>query len=487
MNPRIASILFSCLIAWLFYLNRDRDAKTSPFLWLAVTWIFIGASRMASQWLSGKVGGPLVNAADQYLEGSPLDRAFLATLQIAGMAVLCTRGRQVATFLRANKWLIIFFLYCAISCVWSDFPDVAFKRWVKFTGNVTMVLVILTDQNPAAAFKRVLTRAGFFLIALSVLFVKYYPELSRGYIAYTWQPFETGVSTDKNGLGAICLVFGLASVWRLVEAWHDKETPGRKRVLIAHMIVLVMTVYLLHMARSSTSLSCFFLGSIILVMTNRGKRLRARTAYTVVGCVAAFGLLAYIFNDAYTFMVESLGRNPDLTGRTDIWHDVLEIHFNPWLGTGYESFWLGSRLDYFWHKYPFHPNQAHNGYIETYLNLGLIGLALTVMLMASGVRTIGDACRRNLPWVSLKLCFLIIAAIYNITEAAFKVMQPVYIAFLFAVMAVPIVRPAQESGRDEASVKDDVSVPSEPWVWAPRKSAAGAAGMLVPAGGSPEL
>lgn len=450
MSPRIAGIVFWCGIAGLFYLNRDRSQKTSPFLWLPVAWIFIGASRMISQWLGAGMGTELLDSPDQYLEGSPLDRAFLAVLQIAGMAVLLARRRQAATFLRANKWLVVFFLYCAISIAWSDFPFVALKRWIKFTGNVTMVFVVLTDENPGAAFKQAFARTGFLLVALSVLFVKYYPELSRGYIRWTWQPFETGVATDKNGLGAICLVFGLNSVWRFVEAWRDKEIPSRTGVLAAHGIVLVMTAYLLHMARSSTSMGCFLLGSLVIFITSRAK-MRPQTVYTIAAGLAVLGLAGYIFNDAYTFLVQSLGRDPNLTGRTDIWNDLLNLHLNPLVGTGFESFWLGARVDYFWRKYPFHPNQAHNGYIETYLNLGWIGVGLLMMLIASGLRNVAQAFRSNVPWATLKLGFLIIVVIYNITEAAFKVMQPVYIAFLFAVVAVPVAPAAwgrQESRRD---------------------------------------
>jgi exopolysaccharide production protein ExoQ len=154
-----------------------------------------------------------------------------------------------------------------------------------------------------------------------------------------------------------------------------------------------------------------------------------------------------VFNDAYTFLVEAVGRDPNLTGRTDIWNDVLHLDVNPLLGTGFESFWLGARAEYFWQKYPFHPNQAHNGYIDTYLNLGYIGLGLLIILMFAGLLNIADAFKRNLPFATLKLSFLLIAAVYNITEGAFKVMQPVYIAFLFSVVAVPAFASAKNKAR----------------------------------------
>ena len=87
---------------------------------------------------------------------------------------------------------------------------------------------------------------------------------------------------------------------------------------------------------------------------------------------------------AITYVVEALGRNTTLTGRTEIWDDLFRMDFSPWVGTGFESFWLGERADYMANRYYFHPNQAHNGYIEMYVNLGLIGVGFLVLLMASG-------------------------------------------------------------------------------------------------------
>ena len=44
----------------------------------------------------------------------------------------------------------------------------------------------------------------------------------------------------------------------------------------------------------------------------------------------------------------AVGKDPTLTDRTKIWAILLDMHTNPLLGTGYESFWLGPRLQRFW-------------------------------------------------------------------------------------------------------------------------------------------
>src|SRR5207237_8641470 len=71
--------------------------------------------------------------------------------------------------------------------------------------------------------------------------------------------------------------------------------------------------------------------------------------------------------------------------------------------------------------------------------LGWLGVGLLVAVIIDGYWTVIDAFRQNLAAAPLKFAFLAVTVMYNMTEAAFKVMNPVYIAFLFAVIAVPNV------------------------------------------------
>jgi hypothetical protein len=155
--------------------------------------------------------GPPTEGADQYLEGNPLDRLVYSGLLAVGLLVLVRRRRPVGKLLLANAPVLCFFLYCAVSILWSDYPAVAFKRWHKALGDLVMVLVVLSDRNPSAAVKRLLSRTTYLLIPLSILFIKYYPNFGRVYGRWDWKVSYTGVATNKNTLGAICLLCGLAS------------------------------------------------------------------------------------------------------------------------------------------------------------------------------------------------------------------------------------------------------------------------------------
>ena len=62
---------------------------------------------------------------DLTLEGSPFDRLVLMGLLSAGLMVLARRAERVGALLRDNTLLVVFFCYCAVSVLWSDFPFVA--------------------------------------------------------------------------------------------------------------------------------------------------------------------------------------------------------------------------------------------------------------------------------------------------------------------------------------------------------------------------
>lgn len=428
----IAIILWACVTLWLFWLNREPTARTSKALWIPTMWLFIATSRNASDWLQSSSAG----ISDSYLEGSPLDRGVLTAILALGVLVLIARGRRIGILLRSNAPIILYFFYCGVSVLWSDVPDVAFKRWFRACGDVVMILIILSDPDWLAALRRILARLGFMLVPLSILFIRYYPNLGRRYSA-GGKPSWVGVATDKNALGMLCLIFGLAAIFRFVMVYRNKQGAGKTRILVAQGALIGMTVYLLREADSATAISCFGLAGSLMVLTCLYRWAR-KPAILNLMVVTVLGIaFSALFLGVGTGLVEDLGRDSTLTGRTSIWHfALLKVH-NPLFGTGFESFWIGPRLRQIVIEINQGVNQAHNGYLEVYLNLGWFGVALLAGLLVTGYRRIIPAVRRQTQAGSLRLAFFVITLAYNFTEAGFKMMSPVWIFFLLSIAVVP--------------------------------------------------
>jgi exopolysaccharide production protein ExoQ len=437
MVASIATILFVIGIGFLFWADRDPQGRLSRVLWLPLLSLLISGSRPLTLWLPSQKS----ISADQFIEGSPIDAAVALALIIAGIVVLARRHKQIAKVVRANPVVVLFILYCLVSVSWSDFPGVALKRWVRLTGDFVTILILLTDRDPARAVKWVLTRVAFVLIPVSVLLIKYYPNLARYYDSWTGQQYVSGVSMDKNMLGMMCLVYGSAVLFRFLELWRERKSSGRTQRLVGYGAVLMMLFWLLSLAHSMTSLSCFCFATVLIVVTGL---IKAARKPLVVHLMVA-GILGVTFGILFLHIgegaaLEQLGRNPTLTGRTEIWSALLGFAGNPIFGTGYESFWLGDRLKNIWASGSLlgGVNEAHNGYLETYLNLGWIGVALLVAFIVLGYRNVIATMRRGADFGRLKLAFFVVAVAYNFTEAGFRAESSVWFAFLIAAIGVPL-------------------------------------------------
>jgi len=435
MPPLIATLIFVAGILGLFWLDRDPGARSSKALWIPTVWLLIAGSRPVSLWFQA---GPTVQSVETYnVEANPTNVVIFSVLLAAGLIVLFHRGQQVGTFLQANWPILLFFSYCALSTLWSDYPAAAFRKWIKSLGDLVMVLIVLTDFEPMAALKRLLARAGFLLLPLSVLFIKYYPDLGRSY-SISWELTYSGVTQQKNSLGLVCLVLGLGFLWQFLKHYQTKGEPQRGRHLLAQGVILAMVIWLLWMSNSVTSLSCFLLAGGMIIITARTRPGRKpMNVHLLVAALVCLPLFA-LFLDPSGHVVESLGRNPTLTGRTEIWHQVLGMVRNPLFGTGFESFWLGDRIQAMWEDNPnLMLNEAHNGYLEVYLNLGWCGITLLAVLILTGYRNVLVACRREPDTGRLRLAYFSAALVCNLTTAQFRMATPAWIFFLLAIMAVP--------------------------------------------------
>jgi len=395
--------------------------------------MFIAASRLPSQWLGGVYG-----AANQSIEdGNPLDRAIFSLMIVIELAILMSRSFNWGSFITKNSALTALLLLGLASVLWSDFPFVSFKRWFRDFGNYTSILVVLTDTCPFEAVGTVLRRLGYLLVPLSILLTKYFPQLGKQYEIWTGLSMYVGATTSKNMLGVLCLVCGLFYFWDTMARWSDRKERRTKRIILLNAVFIGMTLWLLHLASSATSSVCLALGCLVILAAHTRKFKRNPTLLKVL--VPTFFLLYLILAFGFNLngsLAGTIGRNGNLTGRTDLWRILLGMPINPLLGTGYESFWLGSRLQWVYYKFGY-VNEAHNGYLELYLSQGLSGLVLLVAFLIASYRTV---CRRLSPFSnfgSLSLALWTVLLFYNVTEAAFKSSHLMCLTFLFGAIAVP--------------------------------------------------
>lgn len=433
-----------------------RVGKPSLWVWVPWIWLFFTASRSLSTWMDW--GRQSASANLDLANGSPVDRLLMLVLMGAGAYVLAKRFKQTKRILLGNKWMLVLFAYMALSILWSNFPGISFRRFNRNIGTLEMVLIILTEPYPLEAIRALLRRLYVVHVALSVAAIKYVRNIG---VAFNWSGQEEewiGISTDKNSLGQVAMCSGLFWIWQLLQDWRKRRSKRKLLVFSFRFVMLGFTLWLLRGSRtshSSTAIVGFVICSLLLfglqLLRSRPHRAKSRVLSFVAACALAAPFAYLLVYAVGTTPVETLvgatGRNMTLTGRTALWADILnDAQKSPVVGVGVGAFWVGS-IGYEMYPLPnwsletpgWRPEEGHNGFIDTYAELGIIGVVLLLIVIGVGFAGALNDLKYDFQLACLRLVFLLIIILNNITETSFLRGEH-DLWFLFLLMAINIPR-----------------------------------------------
>ncbi len=416
-------------------------------------WMLYSASRPLSFWLFPT---ELTIAKElQYLEGSPFDRNIYIVLMILSIYILIKRKIKWLPILQSNLLFGIWILYCGISIAWSDYQFVAFRRWIKDIGLFLSVLVILTDEEPYEAIKTLMKRFTYVTISYSITSIVFFPDLGIAGDLGLARLNYAGVASNKNGLGRICLISGIFLFGNLISirnfnrkfiqisrnSMHKislEESKIYPERTFIQLFLLIIIFYMLGIINSATSLGGLLLG--ILVYLAMGFPLIKRNI-KIVGIITVIliitAIILQITYDYITMFITYLGRDVTLTGRIDIWKDLLAKRTNPWIGVGFGTFWLGERMTSLWDIYYFKLNESHNGYLNVYLELGIIGLAFLFMIILQIYKKIRSDLLMDFDYGRFEMALFIIILLYSITEDTFAKFNVMWFLFILIGISIP--------------------------------------------------
>jgi exopolysaccharide production protein ExoQ len=418
MPPYLALALCLCFVLALFVLDRRWRQTASIGAWIPLIWALILGSRPITTWYSPSS----LNSLEVLYEGSPVDRALYLALIAAGIAVLIARRFTWRQLGLANPWVIVFYAYLGISLFWSDYPFIAFKRWIKDLGNLVMILIVVSEGNPLAAGKGLFIRASYVLVPLGVVVMKYFPEFGRYYDVWG-RAYLSSIATDKNMLGMTLTVLTLALMWGFIDAGNEKPGGGKKLERAVYALLVTMVIWLLRIADCATASACITVGVMSMMVLGLPSVRKNVRVFITLG-VVSIGLLAVpdVRDSILQPIVDILGRKTDFTGRDVVWRAVLAEDINPIIGVGSYSFWMGDRIDRALPGVDFGTNEAHNAYLEIYLNVGLVGVALYLAILAScTIKVMRQlTCAQTSNGDRFLLSFVIVTVLYGATEAVVR-------------------------------------------------------------------
>jgi O-antigen ligase len=335
--------------------------------------------------------------------------------------------------------------------LWADFPIISLKAWIKMLIQPLMALVILTESDVIDALTTTVKRMAFILLPLSIVLIKYYPVYGRYYTLGGVGTYG-GVTTYKNTLGALCMFAGLLILWNLIFLLRDKTQPSRNIHLLVNISMIGITIWLMLTADSATSLATFIIGSFILFLFNlRFMKTKVVLIKITLIVLVIISSVSVFFPTILENAANMLGRDPTLTGRTVIWERVLSVDTNPLFGPGYSNFWQGERASQLLDVNQVPLNQAHNGYLEVYKNLGLIGLILLGLTIFTSISKVSNTLILNNSLGMLQIAYMAAILLSNVTEASYGIKSILWFIFILISIKYPA------NMKDERPVSETMS------------------------------
>ncbi|WP_085369116.1 O-antigen ligase [Leifsonia sp. NCR5] len=322
----------------------------------------------------------------------------LAGLLAAASIVVLVRTRPAFHWRRLPRMLVLFLLLATVSIAWSAYPGASalgvIAQFATTAGALYLALALDWPQ-----LLRALANAFRWILGLSLLFEFVVAAFVRHPVLPFWAEYQSGKLPAafywSRGLlfhgGQIQGIQGnsnlLAMVALLAVIVFGIQLADRTVRRGAGITWLVIAVGTLALTRSSTVIVAGLATAVVFAFALWMRRVapdRRRPVYLTAAAlvVVAAGLLI-----AFASRIPALfGKSEDLTGRLDIWHSVIGLaQQRPVFGWGWVSYWAPwvSPFKNLAERNGVTYLQAHNAWLDVWLQLGIVGLVVFILLVAT--------------------------------------------------------------------------------------------------------
>lgn len=342
------------------------------------------------------------------------------------VAIVVSRASLVVRACRDN-WIFAALVIVALaSTAWSENPLLTIQASVMIMLN-TLFAFYLSRRFDVGRQMQLVLLLGWIAAALSVVLALGFPSvgIDQRQGVGAWQ----GVSVHKNSC-AILMAYVLSPM-----LFSKPKTFASNALRIAY-IVLCLLVAIETQSRTGWLVIAFLLCFVFLwkLVSSFARRDRPFLVFVIMSAAAGVLLVISLYLSILLF---SIGKDPTLTGRTDLWRLVFLVAMKrPFLGYGYNAFWTGLQgesgniaLALGWN-----PTHAQNGFLDVWLQLGGVGLTLILLTLFRAFKDafvcIRSKCPDSAGWY---LSIVVITLICNLDERSF--VSPNFIEWVMYIMA----------------------------------------------------
>lgn len=326
---------------------------------------------------------------------------YMAAAYFVGALVLFARQTS-PTFARAWPTLIIP-LFCIISAMWAPSAPDAIRKGMLFA---------LTSVVAVYAATRLSGRQILTIFMLVEFIAAAFSYQAQGIIDGAW----TGIFGQKNAMAVHMFVLYVCSLAVLL----DKGSSKWLRLFA--LLAAPAGLGLILLAKSATT-TIMVLGATGAILGHaflwqpaariRHLRLLMVMIVSVLGLAGALYLFGFMNFDAKDSLLNALGKDSTLTGRTYLWATAERtMAEHPLTGVGADGFWrsdygLANSILRYFHYEQYVKFSFHNSYLENGVAFGYPGYWATVFIAAWAILRPGINWLRN--QTTINAAFLILA------------------------------------------------------------------------------
>lgn len=360
------------------------------------------------------------------------------------------RSNPVATLKRVPYTLWALLALMLLSTLWSFYPKYTL---VGYAGTLiaTFFALFLVANFTWRDLLNIFSNVFRFILVASLIFEVYAAVIVRGPIAPIFKNYKgsvppsgayywtqgtllkgvriQGILGNANLLAYISM---LAVILFLVQL---SIGAGKRWVTVSSLLVAVACLGLTRSAGIGIAMTVTAMVLVIALIAeghDRETRHRYyRVAWTGFGILFFFGVVYR--NQLFT----TIGKSPDMTGRSDIWKAVMGlISQRPLQGWGWISYWMPGVKPY--EGLIVRDNvtyyQAHDSYLDVWLQLGFFGfLIFGAMLCFMFIKLWRLAARHTSPLYLWPLLIFVALLVQNVTESRMIVELGWVLVVTFAV------------------------------------------------------
>ncbi len=375
--------------------------------------------------------------------GSVLFQLVSGAIYISSVLLLLYHGipRWQLRALPALLPVMSFTALALVSTLWSQAPEATFRRAVALVLSSGFALY-LTGRFEARRAMTLLLVAYMLFVAVGFLSAAI-PGMGitpGGPYGGAWR----GLTGQKNDFGVTNALAVALLPTLLVLGLLRHRTLAIGTALLAFVLLIL--------SQSATALVAAFVsvgvGVALYVLCGgplAGIRFRTEIRVVLAFIVIVGGVL--FVTTAWTTVLEALGRDATLTGRTKLWDWSIAVNHDRWLfGSGYRAFWIDANTKYFFESFAWSkdvdgnlsdsfsgPTHAHSGYVDIWLEFGLVGALLYGLVIVVALAVLSRALSRGAYAIGYMFALMMIFLhVYAVTaRSILQQSEDVWFLFLF--------------------------------------------------------